>query len=103
VGHLRLWLPDPPLRVPYLRSLAQVRSSILLFPQSDADLSFELKSTFYDGFLILHRHSLGWMVNQFFYETIGVDYDSLHDAVLEKWTGPEPAPLEKLERSLYKV
>ncbi|KAF8801418.1 hypothetical protein BYT27DRAFT_7198198 [Phlegmacium glaucopus] len=83
VGHLRLWLPDPPMRVPYLRSLTQ--------------------STFYDGFLILHRHSLGWMVNQFFFETVGMDYDSIHEAVIQRWTGPEPAPLREVERSLYKL
>ena len=43
------------------------------------------------------------MVNQFFYETIGVDYDSIHEAIIETWTGSEPAPLKKLDRSLYKV
>ncbi|KAF8162736.1 Mak10 subunit, NatC N-terminal acetyltransferase-domain-containing protein [Crassisporium funariophilum] len=83
VGHLRLWLPDRLLRVPYVRSLTQ--------------------SAFYDGFLILNKHSFGWMINQFFLETIGVDYDSIHAAVLNRWTCSEPAPLKKLERSLYKL
>ena len=43
------------------------------------------------------------MVNQFFRETVGVDYDSIHEAVLERWTKLEPAPLKELERCLYKV
>jgi hypothetical protein len=43
------------------------------------------------------------MVCQFFRETIGVDYSSIHEAILKTWTGPEPAPLKKLERGLYKV
>lgn len=66
-------------------------------------LFFELKSTFYDGFLILRRYSFDWMVNQFFRETIGMDYDYIRDIVLETWTGSEPAPLKPLQRSLYKV
>jgi N-alpha-acetyltransferase 35, NatC auxiliary subunit len=76
----------------------------MIFPQSDVDLPvLKLKSTFYDGVLILHRHCFDWMVDQFFCEMIGVDYDSIHEAILERWTGPEPAPLKKLDRSLYKV
>ena len=101
MGFLRLWLPDSPVRVPYLRSLTQV--GLVVFPPSEVDLSFDTKSTFYDGFSILHRHSLDWMVQQFFCETIGVDYNSIHKAIIETWTGSEPAPLKRLDRSLYKV
>ena len=101
MGHLRLWLSDSPVRVPYLRSLTQV--GLVVSPQSEVDPSPEIKSTFYDGVLILHRHTFDWIVHQFFCETIGVDYSSIHEAILETWTGPEPAPLKKLERSLYKV
>lgn len=43
------------------------------------------------------------MVDQFFCETIGVDYNFVHEAILKRWTGPEPAPLKKLDRSLHKV
>ena len=87
--------------MPYLRSLTQV--GLVVFPQSDVDLSFELKTTFYDGFSILHRHSLDWMIQQFFCETIGVDYKFIQETINEIWTGSEPAPLRKLDRSLYKV
>lgn len=83
VGHLRLWLPNSPVRVPYLRSLTQ--------------------STFYDAFLISPRQPFDWMVNQFFSETIGVDYDSILEAILERWTGSELAPLKQLDRVLHKV
>lgn len=84
-----------------MRSLTQV--SLVVSPESDIDLSFEIKSTFYDGFSILHRHSFDWMVHRFFCETIGVDYNSILETILETWTGSEPAPLKKLDRSLYKV
>ena len=101
MGFLRLWLPDSPVRVPYLRSLTQV--GLVISPHSDVDISFDIKSTFYDGFSIMHRHSLDWMVQQFFFETIGVDYKSIHEVIIETWTGSEPAPLRKLDRGLYKV
>ena len=84
-----------------MRSLTQV--GLVVSPQSEVDLSFDIKSTFYDGFSILHRHSLDWMVHRFFCETIGVDYNSIHEAIRKAWTGSEPAPLKKLDRSLYKV
>lgn len=43
------------------------------------------------------------MVQQFFCETIGVDYKCINEAIIETWTGSEPAPLRRLDRHLYKV
>ena len=43
------------------------------------------------------------MVQEFFCETIGVDYKSIQETIIETWTGSEPAPIKKLDRSLYKV
>ncbi|KAF8959765.1 Mak10 subunit, NatC N-terminal acetyltransferase-domain-containing protein [Flammula alnicola] len=83
VGNLRLWLPGPPLRVPYLRSMTQ--------------------TTFYDGFLLLNKYSFEWMINRFFVETIGVNYDSIRAAVVDRWTGGEDPPMKRVERSLYKL
>ncbi|PPQ78350.1 hypothetical protein CVT25_011633 [Psilocybe cyanescens] len=83
-GNLRSWLAKPPPTVPYLRSLAQ--------------------STFYDGVLILNKYPFEWMVNQFFYETIGVKYDAIKTMVTQRWGGPEAEPpFRKVERTLYKL
>ncbi|KDR82005.1 hypothetical protein GALMADRAFT_221894 [Galerina marginata CBS 339.88] len=84
VGNLRLWLPGPLIPVPYLRSLTQ--------------------STFYDGVLILNKYPFEWMINSFFSETVGVNYDSIKASVALRWVGPEPEPpFRKVERSLYKL
>ena len=60
------------------------------------------KSTFHDGFLISHRHPSDWMVNQFFCETIGVDYDSINEAILERWTESHSG-FKQLDQVLHKV
>ncbi|KJA19072.1 hypothetical protein HYPSUDRAFT_144144 [Hypholoma sublateritium FD-334 SS-4] len=83
VGDLRQWLPEPPLRVPYIRSLTQ--------------------TTFYDGFLVLNKYSFEWLANRFFYETIGINYDWIRATVVGRWTGEEEPPLKKLEHHLYKL
>ncbi|PPR02186.1 hypothetical protein CVT26_012126 [Gymnopilus dilepis] len=84
VGNLRLWDPDSPLRVPYLRSLTQ--------------------SIFYDGTFILNKYPFDWVVDRFFSEGVGLTYGSIKAAVTARWCGPEAEPpLRKVERSLYKL
>ncbi|KAF8172074.1 Mak10 subunit, NatC N-terminal acetyltransferase-domain-containing protein [Pholiota molesta] len=83
VGDLRLWLPNPPFRTAYLRSLAQ--------------------TTFYDGFLVMHKHSFEWMVNRVFYETVGCKYDWIAAAIIDRWIGEDDPPLKRVERSLSKA
>ncbi|KAG5650935.1 hypothetical protein H0H81_010490 [Sphagnurus paluster] len=82
VGNLRLWLPKPPLRTPYLRSYTQ--------------------SAFYDGLLILNKFTCNWMVDRFVSETLGVPYDIIVKTVIKYW----PTiinPLQSMERILYKA
>ncbi|KAF8061759.1 Mak10 subunit, NatC N-terminal acetyltransferase-domain-containing protein [Lyophyllum atratum] len=82
VGNLRVWLPKQPPPIPYLRSYTQ--------------------STFYDGLLILNRYTFTWMVDRFFYETLGVTYDTIGRTVKHYWPSETP-PLPRIERILYKL
>ena len=51
----------------------------------------------------MNKYSFGWMINQFFYETCGVSYDSIHNVVVDRWQGDEPPPTKRLERVIHKV
>ena len=65
---------------------------------------FFLKSTFYDGTLILKKHTTGWIVNRFFYESCGKNYDFLRTTILERWKGEDPTQLGMpLERTIQRV
>ncbi|KAF9528205.1 Mak10 subunit, NatC N-terminal acetyltransferase-domain-containing protein [Crepidotus variabilis] len=88
-----LWLinKDRTTRVPYARSLCQ--------------------TSFYDGFKIMSRFSIPWLINQFFYETCGVEWDEIRSVILERWRGDQdhpllnegsPPPVLQLERLLSK-
>ncbi|KAF9480902.1 hypothetical protein BDN70DRAFT_877091 [Pholiota conissans] len=83
MGDLRMWLPEPPAQAAYIRSLTQ--------------------TTFYDGFLVLSKYPFEWMVNRVFYETIGVRYDWIRANIINRWTGEEDPPLQKIERSISKL
>ncbi|KAF9460883.1 Mak10 subunit, NatC N-terminal acetyltransferase-domain-containing protein [Collybia nuda] len=83
VGQLRVWLPQSISHTAYLRSAMQ--------------------STFYDGLLILGKHTYVWMVDRFFFESLGVSYDSLVKTIRDYWTGPAPPPISQMERILYKL
>lgn len=83
VGHLRLWLSNPPLQTPYIRSLTQ--------------------STFYDGLLVLSKYSFHWLIDRFFFESVGVTFSSITDSINEEWRGKTPPPLQKVERCFYKL
>ncbi|PPQ65821.1 hypothetical protein CVT24_012048 [Panaeolus cyanescens] len=83
VAFHRLWNPSRPVAAPYTRSIAQ--------------------TTFFDGLAILGKHSFGWMINRFFLETIGEDYDAIHSTVTRLWDRGGPTPLKKVEKTLYKL
>ncbi|KAG6916900.1 hypothetical protein DXG01_004733 [Tephrocybe rancida] len=82
VGNLRMWLPNPHPRIPYLRSYAQ--------------------STFYDGLMILNKFSFAWMIDRFFLETLGVSYATITKAVAPFWAADQ-SPLPRIENLLYKA
>ncbi|KAF9009616.1 Mak10 subunit, NatC N-terminal acetyltransferase-domain-containing protein [Cyathus striatus] len=83
VGYLRAWSPDTCMHSPYIRALMQ--------------------STFFDGVLILNKFSLGWLIDRFFIETVGIPYGTLIKRINERWEKPDPPPLYKLDRALYKL
>ncbi|KAH9483568.1 N-alpha-acetyltransferase 35, NatC auxiliary subunit [Psilocybe cubensis] len=81
VGNLKSWLAQPPPTTPYVRSL--------------------LQTTFYDGVLILNKYSFEWMINRFFFETVGVKYDAIKSLVTIRWKGTEAETFfKKAERTL---
>ncbi|KAG5721407.1 N-alpha-acetyltransferase, 35 NatC auxiliary subunit [Termitomyces sp. T112] len=83
VGNLRVWLPNPPLRIPYLRSYMQ--------------------STFYDGLMILNKFSFSWMMDHFFFETLGVSYTNIVKAIAPFCTESCASQLSTVENLLYKL
>lgn len=61
------------------------------------------QSTFYDGLLILNKYTFTWMVDRFFFESLGVSYDSLVRTIQISWKGPNSPPLGPMERIIYKA
>ncbi|KAF7353855.1 hypothetical protein MVEN_01071100 [Mycena venus] len=78
VGHLRTWLPSPPLRTPYSRSSTQ--------------------SVFYDGLLVLNKFNLTWVMDRFFFETLGVSYQSVFHFVDRNSQSQRPPPWSDIQR-----
>lgn len=104
VGNLRLWLPQQPLLIPYLRSSTGVS---LVHPTFFLALFAYLvfKSAFYDGLLVLNKYKTTWIVDRFFSETMGISYDALSRRLLSYWASSTPptAFLADIERGLIKV
>ncbi|KAJ7221510.1 Mak10 subunit, NatC N-terminal acetyltransferase-domain-containing protein [Mycena pura] len=81
-GNLRTWLPSLPLRLPYIRSSTQ--------------------SVFYDGLLVLNKHSPQWVMDRFFFETLGVSYQSVVSFV-EQHSSIQWQPWGDLQRGHFKL
>ncbi|KAF9265939.1 hypothetical protein L218DRAFT_897912 [Marasmius fiardii PR-910] len=79
VANLRTWLRSPPLRHGYIRS--------------------SIQSIFHDGIEVLHKFPSTWLLNSFFYETLGIDYSEFALA----WGGPSSPKLVEMERLLIKT
>lgn len=65
-------------------------------------MTFE-QSIFYDGLLVLNKYSLTWLVDRFFFETLGITYDSIAKTIRERWTSTAPLPMKAIEHGLYKA
>lgn len=61
------------------------------------------QSTFYDGLLVFDSYPFSWMVDKFFYETIGLTWSFLSSQISQRWSKGSMPPLEALERDIYKV
>ena len=57
-----------------------------------------IKSVFFTNQRVLEIYSLGWLIDRFFLETVGVEYASLSAA-----THTVALPLHNIERKLSKV
>lgn len=53
--------------------------------------------------MILNAYDLSWMVNRFFFETLGVTYESIATTIRESWDGADEPPLGRIERVMYKA
>ncbi|KAJ7084851.1 Mak10 subunit, NatC N-terminal acetyltransferase-domain-containing protein [Mycena belliarum] len=82
-GNLRVWLPNPPLRMPYIRSSTQ--------------------TVFYDGLLVLNRYNPTWVMDRFFFETLGVSYQAVVQFVDRHTQSQRPHPWADLQRGHFKL
>ncbi|KAJ7184549.1 Mak10 subunit, NatC N-terminal acetyltransferase-domain-containing protein [Mycena filopes] len=81
-GNLRVWL-NPPLRTPYARSSTQ--------------------SVFYDGLLVLNKFNPAWVIDRFFFETLGVSHQSVVHFVANNSASQWPQPWPDIQRGHFKL
>lgn len=59
-----------------------------------------MQLTFYDGFLIFNKHIFDWIIDAFFFETVGIHYTIIKASIVRRWTGDGEPPLKQLEGAL---
>ncbi|KAF8643573.1 hypothetical protein AX16_008961 [Volvariella volvacea WC 439] len=83
VGNLQNWMSTSETRLPYLRALSQL--------------------AFLDGGQILNAYSFSWMVDRFFFETLGVSFAHIIAIMKNCWVHAGSPNTFKLERELQRV
>lgn len=79
-------------------SSKKISSAALIF-----NLTYCIKTTFYDGSVVLKRHTAGWVLNRFFFESCGKTYDFLRTTIYERWKGDDPFQASILENTVCRV
>jgi hypothetical protein len=95
-GNLCANFASPSRRPPYLRALTQVSLSAA---HDCGNSLITVKSVFFNNQRILEVYPIGWVVDRFFLETLGLEYKTLC-AVTERAAG---LPLFTIERKLSRV
>lgn len=58
---------------------------------------------FTDNDIVLGDYSEDWIVEQFFWETLGLSYDSISEVVINTWAGPGMLSLQEMESHVIEV
>ena len=58
---------------------------------------------FVDYHVVLGDYSDDWIVEQFFWETIGLSYDSISEVIINTWAGPAMLSLQEMESHVVEV
>lgn len=58
---------------------------------------------FYDGLLVLNKYSPAWVMDRFFFETLGVSYQSVMHFVDQHSQSQWPHPWADLQRGHFKA
>jgi hypothetical protein len=95
-GDLCANFASPSRRPPYLRALTQVSLSV---GHDCGNSLITVKSVFFNNQRVLEVYPIGWVVDRFFLETLGIEYKTLC-AVTERAAG---LPLFTIERKLSRV
>lgn len=95
-GDLCANFASPSRRPPYLRALTQVSLSV---GHDCGNSLMTIKSVFFNNQRVLEVYPIGWVVDRFFLETLGIEYKTLC-AAIERAAG---LPLFTIERKLSRV
>ncbi|KAF7324457.1 hypothetical protein MSAN_02517700 [Mycena sanguinolenta] len=60
-------------------------------------------SVFYDGLLVLNKFNLTWVIDRFFFETLGVSYQSVYHFVGQNSRSQRPPPWADIQRGHFKA
>lgn len=58
---------------------------------------------FYDGLLVLNKFSPTWVIDRFFFETLGVSYSSIFHFVDRNSQSQRPPPWADIQRGHFKA
>lgn len=58
---------------------------------------------FIDNHIVLGDYSEDWIVDQFFWETLGLSYDAVSELIVNVWAGPGPLSLSDMESHVVEV
>ncbi|KIP07499.1 hypothetical protein PHLGIDRAFT_105599 [Phlebiopsis gigantea 11061_1 CR5-6] len=82
-GSLNLYLPDKTLAFSYIRSFTQ--------------------RIFYDNRIVLEEYPEYWLLEQFFWETLGVSYETIGEVLVNNWVGPGELILREINSHLIET
>ncbi|PFH53575.1 hypothetical protein AMATHDRAFT_73372 [Amanita thiersii Skay4041] len=84
MANLRIWLSGSRKQLPFVRSIFQ--------------------TTFYSGVLVLRGFTFSWLVDRFFFESLGVSYEFILKNIEKHWSNDnESFSVQKLEHVLFTV
>jgi N-alpha-acetyltransferase 35, NatC auxiliary subunit len=58
---------------------------------------------FIDNHIVLGDYAEDWLVEQFFWETLGVSYDTISEIIINAWAGPRALSLSEMESHVVEV
>jgi hypothetical protein len=91
------------IRSDKLHGLEHALLSVLTFMSLFTTNFQAIQTAFFNGFIVLNKFSLAWLVDSFLSEILGIPWFKFSEMIHRRWISKEPPPLAEISQRFHRA